>query len=119
MRDTLALGSWVFYLLVIIRATIGPFRPFLDQLIIAGALVLAINFFWKNLEDNISRAIPLAVFTSLFYKDTNFSIFAGAITLLLISSSYSIEKEKIKIAISIAIGSLAAFAGYYIPLIYI
>jgi len=114
-RDVLALGSWVFYFLVIARALIKPYRPFADQLIIAAIILVVINLFIKNYEGYTSRALILVVFTSLFYKDNLFTSFAALIGLGLIASSYYTGNDKNKIIKGILIGLIATLIGYYLP----
>ena len=43
-RDFLGLSSIIFFLLVVARALIKPYRPFVDQMIIAGIVLLIISF---------------------------------------------------------------------------
>ena len=65
-RDFLALGSWVFFVLVLIRILILPTRYiYLTHLIVAGVLILIIEIFVRGKIDYyISRAAVLGLFTT-------------------------------------------------------
>ncbi|MBU2616550.1 MAG: hypothetical protein KKB79_01050 [Nanoarchaeota archaeon] len=114
-RDVLALGSWVFYVLVIGRAMIEPYRPFLDQVIIAGIFIIAVSIFLKNFDDYIARGFVLVVFTSLFYESLVYSVFAVAVGLLLIFSSYFVRKNILSIIKGLLIGLMVILVGYFLP----
>jgi hypothetical protein len=47
-RDFLALGSWVFFILVLARALIKPYRPLVDQVFIAGVVLVIAVFILKH-----------------------------------------------------------------------
>ena len=48
-RDFLALGSWIFYVLVVVRILILPDRwPYLNHLLIAGGLILFADIFFRE-----------------------------------------------------------------------
>lgn len=76
-RDSMAFGSILFYLIVIIRAIIGEYMPFVYQLLIAITILILSSFIVKNANHHLARAFVLVVFTSLFYKDVPFTIFAA------------------------------------------
>lgn len=115
IRDVLALGSWVFYVLVIGRALIEPYRPFVDQVVIAGIFIILVFAFWKDFDDYIARGFILIVFTILFYESLIYTIFAIAIGLLLIFSSYSVYRKITKIIKGLLIGFVAMLLGYFLP----
>ena len=115
-RDFLALGSLVFYILVIARAIIKPYRPFVDQLIIAGILLIFIGFIFRRHEWNeggyIGRGLVLVVFTILFYEDKIFTGFAIAAMIGLIYSSYNLNKSWKNILRGLLIGSICSVVSY-------
>jgi hypothetical protein len=115
-RDVLALGSWVFYVLVIGRALIKPYRPFADQIIIAAVVVLLIGLIFKNFEGYVSRCLVLVVFTSLFYNSMIYTIFAVIVGLLLLVSSCYIGNDVRKISYGLVVGLVGIVAGYYLSL---
>ena|SRR3990172_2179620 len=114
-RDLLALGSWVFYILVIGRALIKPYRPFADQIIIAGLIVIILGLVFRrfDFDDYVSRGLVLIFFTSIFYETLVYTLFASAVGLLLVFSSYFIKRDAKRIVIGFIIGGLAIFAGHY------
>jgi len=67
-RDFLALGSWVFFVLVIARAAIEPYRPFIDQVILAGVLLVVIGLIFKGkkfYDPYVARGLVLVIFTTI------------------------------------------------------
>ena len=46
-RDNLALGSLIFFIIVLIRALIGPYWRFFMELAIAGVILIILNLFIK------------------------------------------------------------------------
>jgi|SRR3989344_1181578 len=114
-RDVISLGSWVFYALVVIRALIKPYRPFADQLIFAGILLIASQFLIKNQKGYVSRSLVLVFFTSLFYENTPFTIFSSLIFISIVYFSKQIEKKNSKILLELIIGLVSLAFGYYLP----
>ncbi len=111
-RDILAFGSWIFYILVIARALIKPYRPFVDQLVISG-IILLISELIINHDTYTAKAIVLVFFTSLFYQDRIFTIFAFLVFLGLIFSSYYCGNKKLDILKGLMIGTISIIVGYY------
>lgn len=116
-RDFLALGSWVFYALVIGRALIEPFRPFVDQLIIAGFSIAVIGRMIEH-DEYIARALVLAFFTGAFYQDVIYSGFAFMAVIGVVASAKYIKREWNEILKGIIIGAISIFIGYYVPFTY-
>lgn len=117
-RDFLTFGSWIFYLLILSRAMIGPYRPFVDQMIFAGLFLFIVSFFIKNSDYSISRGLVISVFTILFYNNFQFSIFVSLIFLVMIYSSYLIHLDKKSIFYGLIIGSIGCSIGYFLPSIF-
>ncbi len=113
-RDMLAFGSWIFYILVIARALIKPYRPFADQIIIAGIILLFLSLFIKDSDSYIARGLILAVFTSLFYQDNLFTAFAVLALMGLAISSYLAGNSKIKIIRGLIVGVTSTLIAYYL-----
>jgi hypothetical protein len=112
-RDLIALGSIPFYFLVIIRAIIGEYGLFVSQMVIAAIVILILYFVIKDSSMHVARSVPIIFFTSIFYKDTIYTIFAGLVwTLLLISAYYA--KGNIGFVVrGLIIGAISSLAGYY------
>ena len=117
-RDFLAIGSIIFFILVIARSAIKPYRPFVDQMIIAGLFLILISILFillKKKSDNyVARGLILVIFTSIFYNDNLFTAFAIMALIGLIITSYIIDKNKLKIIKGISIGAICSLAGYYL-----
>ena len=113
-RDVLALGSWVFYLIVIVRALIGPFSIFVYQLLIGGIALMFFGLIIKNYSGYLSRAIVLGVFINLFYMNLGFSIFTGLLFIGVIVSSRYLGDGRNKIVKGLAVGIVSVGLGYYL-----
>jgi hypothetical protein len=113
-RDVLALGSIVFYFLVLGRALIGPFWIFFSYLCTAALVLIIIFLLHKNYETYLARGLVLAVGTSVFYSEIIFTVFASSIYLLMIASSFLIRNSAGKIIKGILFGGIAVLAGYLV-----
>ena len=117
-RDLIAFGSIPFYIIIIIRAVIGKYQPFINQLVIAIIGVLLLSLIMKESNQYLARGFILVVFTSLFYKEMLFTGFAVLLFLGMVYSAYY-RKEKIKVIVNGCIlGAVSSLASYYLsPLI--
>lgn len=113
-RDLLALGSIIFYFLVLGRALIGPFWIFFSYLGTAALLLFLIFIIHKDYETYLARGLVLAFGTSVFYSEIVFTIFASVIYLLMIFSSYVIGNSFKKIIKGILFALLAVLSGYLV-----
>ena len=116
-RDLIALGSIPFYIIVIIRAVIVKYPPFIYQLIMAIVFVLLLSFIIKKADYYLTRGIILVVFTSLYYNVFLFTVFAVLLFLGMVVSSYY-RKTKIKnIVNGCIIGVVISLVSYYLSLL--
>ena len=116
VRDILAIGSWIMFSLVLVRSAIEPYRPFLDQMIIAGIFILILELLSKEFEGYSTRAVAMTTFTSLFYKDIPFAIFAIIIAIAVIVASAKIKGVKraaIGTGIGLVLSGIALLASEY------
>ncbi len=113
-RDFLALGSWIFYILVVARAWIRPYRPFIDQVIIAGIILIILSFIIKDNENYVARGLVLTFFIILFYKDPTFSFFAILVMIGLLVSSYIIGNDIKKITKGTITGVVVIAISYWL-----
>ena len=113
-RDLLALGSIPFYFLVVIRAIIGNYNIFVYQMLIAAILIFILNFIVKDSNLYLSRALVILVFTSLFYKEMIFTIFATSIWILGLLAAYYLRRKIRYILRAIIIGFVSSIAAYYL-----
>ena len=112
-RDLLALGSIPFYFLVVVRAVIGKYEIFIYQMVLAAIVVFILFFLIKNSNLHIARSFVILVFTSLFYKEMLYIVFAAIIWLLLLISAFYLKRSIGFIIRGVIIGVISSLAGYY------
>ncbi len=110
-RDTLALGSIVFYLIVLARALIGSYLPFVYQLVVAFVVIFGLSFVFKGSNNHLSRMLVLVVFTSLFYYTLIYTVFVSLVFILAVYSSYYLKKDIWK---GLVIGVIASLVAYFL-----
>ncbi len=113
-RDSMAFGSILFFLIVIIRAIIGKYMPFVYQLLIAIGILIILGFIIKNTNQHIARAFVLVVFTSLFYQDNLFTVFAVLLWIFMLLAAFYIKVKKEAIFKGVILGVFAALVSYYV-----
>ena len=113
-RDVLAFGSWVFFVIVLVRALIGPFYGFLYQLLIAGAVLLFAGAFVKKYDGYLARGVVLAIFTYLFYNDVVYGVFVIFVFMAMLASSYYVGRKDREVVYGVVIGLVSSGAGYYL-----
>ena len=111
-RDIRALGSTVFYALVVVRILIVPDFPYVYRLVIAVAVLFLLSLFIKDSDTYVARALILGILTSAFYGDVLYSSFALVLFLGLIVSSSSLGSPTSTIVKGIFLGSISTGAGY-------
>lgn len=113
-RDIIAMGSIVFYFLVVGRALVGPFWIFLTFLCLSAIILLLIYFVHREFESYLARGIILAIGTSYFYGDIIFSLFAASVYILMVLSSFFLGNSIFKIIKGIIFGLISTGAGYIV-----
>ena len=116
-RDLVALGSIPFYFLVVIRAIIGKYDIFVYQLLIAAIIIFILNFIIKDSNMHIARSLVVLVFTSLFYKEMLYVVFAALVWMLLLISAYYVKRNIKSLLRGIVIGVISSLVGYYVTLL--
>jgi len=112
-RDIIALGGVPFFILVLVRVAILSKPDFLLQFLFAGVIFLLINFLVKtNLYSGLGLIV--LVFTSLYYNDFKFSIFASLVYVGLISSLVYLKSNKKEIIKGVVLGILSSVISYYL-----
>jgi hypothetical protein len=111
-RDAMALGSILFYFIVVMRAVVGEYMPFVYQLLVSLLALLILSFVIKKANQHIARAVPLVVFTSLFYQDSLFTVFAVLLLFFMIASAFYIKFRKREVVKGLILGLIASFVGY-------
>ena len=112
--DSMAFGSILFYFIVIIRSVIGKYMPFVYQLLIALAILIVLSFVIKKANHHIARAIPLVIFTSLFYQENLFTVFAALLLVFMLGAAIYIKEKKEAVVKGIVLGLIASLASYYL-----
>lgn len=115
-RDLLALGSIIFYILVLGRALIGPYWTFFNQLIIGALVLVFIYLFYKKADYYTSRALILVVFTILFYDNLIYNVFAIFVFFLVLISSYYSGNRLKDIFFGFVFGAFSSLIGYYLTI---
>lgn len=118
-RDLLALGGIPFYFIVVIRAIIGKYTPFVYQLVITLVVLVILSLIFKNSNQHIARGLILVFFTSLFYKDMLFTIFASLLWLFMILSLFYLKVKIKEIVKGVSFGVISTTMGYYLTLLLI
>lgn len=113
-RDSLALGSILFYFIVIIRAGVGQHSLFVAQVVIAIIVLFLLSRVIKNSNHHLARGFALAVFTSLFYRDRLFTIFAFVLLGILIVSLNYLGIKRNVILNGLLLGIASAGISYYL-----
>ena len=116
-RDLMAFGSILFYLIVLVRSTIGEHKIFVYQLLVAAVVLILLSLIIKNSNYYISRAFVLVVFTSLFYKDIPFTIFASLLWIFMIGAAFYIKETKESVTKGVVLGVIATIISYYFSLV--
>jgi len=116
-RDSMAFGSILFYFIVIIRSTIGEYLTFVYQLLFAIIILIISSLIIKNANHHIARAFVLVIFTSLFYKENLFTIFAALLWIFMIASAFYIKENKKSIYKGIVLGIVASLISYFLSLV--
>jgi len=116
-RDGMAFGSILFYIIIMARSLIGEYMVFVYQLSIAIIILVISSFIIKNANHHIARAFVLVVFTSLFYKDNLFTIFAALIWVFMILSAFYIKENKKSIFKGVVLGIVVSLVSYFFSLV--
>jgi len=111
-RDLVALGGLPFYLLVLVRASIGEYVSFLIQVALALPVLYLLAYFVKGSNLHIARALILVVFTSKFYDALPFTIFSTLVWLGMIYALVRLNKSAGEIIKGIAIGAVSVAINY-------
>lgn len=111
-RDLIALGGLPFFILIVARVWLlsKPYYSF--QFIIGGFVFLILMLIFKS---NLHSGLGLIalVFTTLYYNDFKFGIFAILIYCLLLFSLIYLKKDKKEIFKGILFGGISILISYY------
>jgi len=113
-RDLISFGSVVFFLIILARATIGPYWTFVYQMALAFIILLTLSFLFKNSNMYVARSLILALFTSLFYEDIGFTIFVWAMWILIVLSLIYLKVKVKEVVKGIVLGAFSSAVSYFI-----
>jgi hypothetical protein len=114
-RDLMGLGSVPFLILMVVRvAMVGNFLE-LFHIIAAVVLFGVISIWWKGLHFHTVRIVIMVIFTSVFYDDRYFTIFAVLIAIAAIFGFIRYLKIP-KVITSLALGLACSLVSYLIAL---
>jgi hypothetical protein len=111
-RDLVALGGLPFYLLVLVRSSIGGYMSFLSHIAIALPALYLLSKAVKDPNLHIARALILVVFTSIFYDALPFTIFSTLVWCVMIYALVRLNKSAGEILKGIALGAVSVVISY-------
>ena len=114
-RDLMGFGSIPFLILVLVR--IAMVGNLLEMFHIVGALMLlgVISRRVKGIHFHTARIVILVVFTSVFYEDYYYAVFAGLIGIAAVFGFIKYLKKE-KVILSLILGALCCIASYLISI---
>jgi len=112
-RDFIALGSPIFFIIIIARISLLSNYSYLSQFIIAGIL-FTIFVFWFKVNLYSGLGLILLIFVTLFYNNLNFTIFGIFIYILLLASLVYLNKNKKEVLLGIILGLISSGISYYV-----
>jgi hypothetical protein len=111
-RDLIAFGSIPFLVLTAVRVSVCPiYYPM--QFIISALIFFILRMFLKA-ELRAGLGFILLIFTSLFYADRLFTLFAMIVYAGLIAALFYLGKERKEIIKGLCLGAASAGCGYFI-----
>jgi len=113
-RDILALGSPVFYFLVIARALVGPFWDLANPLLILAPVLYLISRSKLEVDLYLSRSLLMIVVITMHYGDIKFGLFSGLIWLAMVNAASNLGRNKGQITGGILLGAVLAIVGAFI-----
>lgn len=110
-RDVLALGSVVFYLLVVGRSLVGPFWDLVvPLLVVAAGLILAYPLL-RHIDLYVTRAAVIAVLLTKHYDDDVFGLFAAVAFVALVVFAFQLGRPRATILRGLALGVVLSVAA--------
>ena len=111
-RDLMALGSVVFYLLVLGRALVGPYWDLAIPLLVVGVALLAVHPSLKRTDLYLTRSLIVAVLVTRHYGDLVFGLFAAVAFVLMVLSAPGLGRSRSIIVRGLALGVVASAVAF-------
>ncbi|MEN7981848.1 MAG: hypothetical protein ABFQ65_00175 [Nanoarchaeota archaeon] len=112
-RDLIALGGLPFFILVIARVWLISKQYYQFQFIFGGIIFLILMFIFRG-ELHAGLGLIALVFTTIYYNDLKFGIFASGVYCLLLFSLIYLKEDKRKIFKGILFGGISTLVSYYL-----
>lgn len=113
-RDLMAFGGLPFLVLVLVRVWMVNNYLELSQMIFGVGLLSLLGFAFRNgIDQHSGRIIILVVFTSLFYYDLKYSIFASLIGLLAVYGMWRYLERK-GVLFGVVFGGVVSLVSYFV-----
>jgi len=113
-RDILALGSPVFYFLVIARALVGPFWDLANPLLFLAPAIYLVSRLKFEANLYLSRALLMVVVITLHYGDWKFGVFSGLIWLAMVYAALQLGRSRQSVANGVGLGVVLSLVGVII-----
>ncbi|MBU2522783.1 MAG: hypothetical protein KKE23_00645 [Nanoarchaeota archaeon] len=113
-RDLISFGSLIFFIIILARASIGPYWDFFYQMTLALGILFIFSFLFKKSDMYAARSLIILVFTSIFYKDSGFTAFVILIWALIIISLIYLDVKIKEIVQGIVLGAFSSAVAYFI-----
>lgn len=114
-RDLMALGGVPFLVLVLVRVFMVDNYREVFNIAAAVILVVIVSFIMKNVDYHAAIIPILVIFTSIFYNDNLYTIFAVVVGIAAIVMIRLYLKKK-NIYKSAVLGILCSIASYFIAM---
>jgi len=111
-RDLMALGSVVFYVLVLGRALVGPYWDLAVPLTVAGLALAAATAVLRSTDLYLTRGLLVAVLVTRHYGDVVFGVFAGVAFVLMVAAALLLERGRTAVGRGVVLGVALGAAGY-------
>ena len=82
-------------------------------MLIAAVIIFALYFLIKGSNLRVAGSFVVLVFTSLFYKEKIFTVFASLVWVLLLFAAYYLKRDVGSIFKGFIIGAVSSVACYY------
>ena len=110
-RDIVALGSPIFFILVVARIYLLSNFEYLSQFVIAGILFLVLFFIFKA-DIYSGLGLIVLIFTMIYYDDLKFGIFGALLYIGLILSLVYLNKGKKEVFLGAVFGAISALISH-------
>ena len=107
----LALGSIVFYLLVLGRSLIGPFWDLVVPLVVVGVVLLAATPWLRSTDLYLTRGVVVAVLVTQHYGDPVFGAFAGVAVVAMAFFAIRLGHPRAAVGRGLGLGGVLSVVG--------